>query len=179
MPLLANALTNLAAVKEYLKIDATDTSQDNLLEGLINASSNAIENYCNSKLKEQTITEEYDGTSSSNLFLNQMNLSSITSISIDGVTVDASEYKFRRNGIVVRLNSVWPRGILNTNVTYKAGFATVPPDLELACKHLVNFYYKTEISDFSRTFGDGMVIRPEAWPVQVKALLSPYKKVLV
>lgn len=179
MALLANALTTLDDVKEYLKIDLTDKNQDALLESLIDASSNAIENYCNRKLKEQSFIDEYDGTGSSNLFLEQLNLSSITSISVDGTAVDSSEYKFRKNGIAVRLNSVWPKGILNITVEYKAGYATIPADLELACKHLVNFYYKTEIADFSRTFGDGMVIRPEAWPIQVKALLSPYKKVLV
>lgn len=181
MPLNDNALTSLVAVKEYLKIDDTDTSKDALLEGLINAGSNIIENYCKRSFKEQTYTdEEYDGTGTKNLPLNNFPVSTITSIKIDGVLIDVTEYKTRlSSGIVVRLDSTWPEGIMNIKVSYTAGYASVPPDIELAAKHLVMFFYKMDVADFSRTFGDGIVMRPEAIPPQIRVLLGPYRRVLV
>jgi hypothetical protein len=181
MPLETNALTDVTKAKEYCGIDAADTSLDALIESLVNAASNAMENFCNRILKAQDIAgEEYDGTGSSNLFLKQLNINSILSVKINDVLVDASEYKLRKgSGIIVRLNSSWPKDVLNVKVSYNAGFTSVPADLELACKHLVKFYYKTDIADFSRTFGEGFVMRPEAWPGQVRALLSAYKRVLI
>ncbi|MFC4768738.1 head-tail connector protein [Effusibacillus consociatus] len=181
MPLNANALTDLASTKSYLDIDTTDTSKDSIIEFLINAASEAIEKYCRRKMKQATYTdEEYDGTGSQNLYLKQYPISSITSIKIDDVVVAATEYKTRKeSGIVVRMNAMWDKGILNLKVTYQAGYAAIPSDVELACKHLVKFYFKTEIADFSTTFGEGFVMRPEDWPRQVKALLSPHRKVLI
>ncbi|KXG42874.1 head-tail connector protein [Tepidibacillus decaturensis] len=181
MALSANALTSVTAVKEYLKIDATDTSQDSLFEALINASSNVIENYCNRSFIESTYTdEEYDGKETSNLILKNFPVYSVTSIKIDDVLVDSTEYKVRKDsGIVVRLNSVWPAGIMNIKVTYTAGYTAIPADVELACKHLVMFFYKMDVADFGRTFGEGIVLRPEAIPPQIRIILGPYRRVLV
>lgn len=179
MPLAENALTTLLAVKEYLKLDTT--SDDGLLETLINGASSIIEMYCNRNLKERVYTDqEYDGTGNQNIILEQYPVSIMSAVKIDDVLADPSEYKTRKEkGILVRLNAVWPKGILNIVISYTAGYGMIPSDLELACKHLVMFYYKTDIADFSRTFGEGFVLKPEALPVQVKILLASYRKVLV
>lgn len=181
MPLNANALTTLNATKEYLKIALTETSENGILEGLINAVSNLIENFCKRSFIENTYTdEEYDGTGTSNLMLNTFPVSSVTSIKIDDVVVDSTEYKVRKDsGIVVRLNSTWPKDVLNIKVSYTAGYAIIPADVELAAKHLVMFFYKTDIENFSKTFGDGIVMRPEAIPPQIRVILAPYRRVLV
>jgi uncharacterized phiE125 gp8 family phage protein len=180
MPLASNALTTLPAVKEYLKLQDT-TVEDSLLETLINSASTLIEGYCSRRFREQAyIDEEYDGSGSASIVLSQYPVSSIQGMKIDGGEVGASEYKARKEtGILLRLNSTWPEGVLNISVSYTAGYSQIPEDLELACKHLVMFYYKTDIADFSRTFGEGFVLRPEALPVQVKALLASYRKVLI
>jgi uncharacterized phiE125 gp8 family phage protein len=178
--LASNALTTLSAVKEYLKIDPLNTNEDTLLEALINASSSAIENYCKRSLVEQTFIEEYDGNGMKYLQLNQYPVNSITSVTVDGVVLDPSEYKVKKKtGTLIRVDSIWPEGDLNIAVEFTAGYNPIPYDLELACKHLVYFYYKTDIANFSSTFQEGFVIRPESLPVQVKALLAPYRRVLV
>jgi uncharacterized phiE125 gp8 family phage protein len=179
MPLSENALTTLEATKNYLRI--TETSEDLLIESLINAVSDQIENYCRRKLKERTYTdEEYDGTNSSNLLLSQFPVSSVTDVKIDDISIASSEYKLRKGtGGLVRLNSEWPEGVLNIKVTHTSGYSPVPSDLDLACKHMVMFYYKTDISNFSKTFGDGFMVRPEAFPPQVRMLLDGYRKAMV
>lgn len=178
MPLSNNALTTLAAVKSYLKLQGT--TDDALLEDLINASSSAIENFCKRKFKEQAyVEEEFDGTGKNFVLLDQFPVKSIESISIDNSLVDPAEYKVKKkNGVLLRTSGVWPKGEINITVSYTAGFAEIPYDLELACKHLVMSYFKSDIASFSTTFQDGMVFRPEALPAQVKALVAPYKKVM-
>jgi hypothetical protein len=191
MPLMDNALTTLEEAKAYIK--ESDPSIDATIEFLINAASAAIENYCYRKFAEASYAdEEYDGTGIRNLYLKNYPVQSITEIKVDDVILSATEYKVRKeSGTVVRPKSRWQEGILNLKVSYIAGYVTpeqvakdatktrtLPFDLELTCKHLVMFYYKTDIADFSRTFADGMVIRPEAWPGQVRALLSTYRAVV-
>lgn len=177
MPLASNTLTTLAAVKAYLKIESTH--DDTMLEDLINACSTAIENYCGRKFKEQPFDEEYDGTGKNYLLLEQFPVKSINSLSIDGIVLDPSEYKVKKNnGVLIRNNSVWPIGDINISVSYIAGLSSIPSPLELACKHYVMSFYKADVASFSTTFQDGFVFRPEALPAQVKALVAPYKKVV-
>ncbi len=180
MPLASNALTTLAKVKSYLKIDLSQTNDDERLEDLINSCSNAIENYCDRKFKEQTFTdEEYDGADTSYLLLQQFPIKSVSSVNVDSVTLTTDQYKVKKsNGTLVRINSIWPKGDINVTVTYVAGFTEIPPDLELACRHFVMSFFKADVASFSTTFQEGFVFRPEALPAQVKALVQPYKKVV-
>lgn len=181
MPLSSNALTTLDAVINYLKLNTVQLTEDEItvLEGLINACSTAIENYCGRKFKEQSFEEEYDGTGKSYILLEQFPVISISSISIDDVVLDSSEYKVKkRNGVLIRKSSVWPEGDINITVSYVAGLTEIPAPLELACKHFVMSFYKSDVASFSTTFADGFVFRPEALPAQVRNLIAPYKKVV-
>lgn len=179
--LAPNALTTLEAVKSYLKLNTVQLSDGDivLLEELINGSSSVIEGYCKRKFKEQPLVEEYDGFGKNYLLLEQYPVKSIQSIYIDEIVLDPQEYKVKKNnGVLIRKGSVWPVGDINISVSYTAGLTEIPADLELACKHLVMSYFKSDIASFSTTFQDGMVFRPEALPAQVKALVAPYKKVM-
>ncbi|MEE6450528.1 head-tail connector protein [Gottfriedia acidiceleris] len=179
MPLAANALTTLDAVKSYLKIDSTQTYDDDRLIGLINACSTAIEDYCKRKFKEQTLTEDYDGTGTKYLLLDQYPVKSITSVAIEGITLDPSGYKInKKTGNLIRKNSCWVKGDVNITVTYTAGLTEIPAPLELACRHFVMSFFKADVASFSTTFSEGFVFKPEALPSQVKALVTPYKKVV-
>jgi uncharacterized phiE125 gp8 family phage protein len=178
MPLKSNALTTLAAAKAYLKLNVN--VDDSTVEDLINASSSAIENYCKRKFKEQAyLEEEYDGTGKNHILLDQYPVKSIESVSIDGTLLSTGQFKVKkRNGVLLNNGGIWPRGEINITVSYTAGYAEIPSDLELACKHLVMSYFKSDVANFSTTFQEGFVFRPEALPAQVKALLAPYKKVM-
>lgn len=180
MPIAVNALTTLESLKSYLKIELSYTNDDEpLLIPLINACSTAIEEYCERKFKEQTYSdEEYDGNGTKYILLRQFPVKTITSVSVDGVLLDASEYKVKKtNGTLIRVNSVWPQGDINISVTYTAGLSEVPAPVELACKHYVMSFFKTDVASFSTTFADGFVFRADSMPAQVKTLLQPYKKV--
>jgi uncharacterized phiE125 gp8 family phage protein len=179
----ANALTLLPDVKAFLKIAIT--TDDDLLQGLINACSTAIERYCRRKFKSQTYTNEfYDGTGYKTLNLKNYPVSNVSSVSIDGVVLSSSNYVCKTDtGVLarkgpslpgLRVNSNWPEGDWNIQVTYTAGYTTIPDDLELACKMFVASIYKADIAAFSTTFNEGFVFKADAIPVQVKLMLQPY-----
>jgi hypothetical protein len=180
MHLAENALTTLKGAKSILDIPPEQTSDDEDIISLINASSTQIEGYCERSFKEKTYTdEEYDGNGCSGLYLRQYPVKSITSVSVNEKALSSSEYKCKKsNGKLIRNNSRWPTGEINILVTYTAGFTVIPSDLELACKLLVKTYFKSDMASFSTTFQEGMVFRPEALPAKIKVLLSPYKKVM-
>lgn len=191
MPISLNALTTVDAVKEYLKIDSTVTVDDLRIEGLINACSTAIENYCRRTFALTTYTdEEYDGTNSRYLTLLNYPVESVTNVNLNGQDLGPSEYTVRkRTGVLVRVapypntftglsisrfNAMWSRGDLNVLVTYTAGLDTIPDDVELACKMYVSSIFKADIASFSTTFTDGFAFKADSMPVQVKLLLQPY-----
>jgi uncharacterized phiE125 gp8 family phage protein len=180
MPLNLNALTTLEAVKSYLKIEASQTVDDERLEDLINACSSAIENYCDRKFIEQAFTDDdYDGAGTKYILLRQFPVKLVSSVAIDGALLSADQFKIKKsNGTLIRTSDVWPTGDINITVTYTAGFPEVPPDLELACRHFVSSFFKADVAAFSTTFSDGFVFRADAMPAQVKMILQPYKKVV-
>jgi hypothetical protein len=86
-------LTTLANVKEYLDIEADDTSRDSFLERLIEASSRQIEAFCGRRFEIQAYSETYDGNASDILFLKNTPIVSVTDVSMDGESVPADEFK--------------------------------------------------------------------------------------
>jgi hypothetical protein len=179
MPLKSNALTSLETAKEYLKLDAMNDVDDNVLVSLINSSTSAIESYCKRKFKEQTHEEDYDGNGRHGLYLNQYPVKSIEAVEIMGVPVANTSYRVsKQNGKLLLNGGKWPYGEVNITVKYTAGYSEIPFDLEMACKQLILFYFRTDVANYSTTFQDGVVVRPDSMPAPVKSLLFPYKKVM-
>jgi hypothetical protein len=180
----ANALTDITAAKEYLKIGSSTTNDDNLIQGLINACSTAIENYCRRSFKTQIYSEYYDGTGTKSINLKNYPVTAVSAVAIDGVTVANTSYICKTDqGVLVRkaapipglrIGANWPIGDWNIKVDYTGGYATIPADVELACKMFVAAVYKADIAAFSTTFNDGFVFKSDAIPVQVKFMLQPY-----
>lgn len=193
MPLSSNALTTLEAVKEYLKIDSSQTVDDSRLESLINACSSAIENFCRRSFKSQTYTnEEYDGNNHRYISLYNYPVLSVSSVTINNTVIPNDEFVVKKKtGVLARktnntlsgisynrYNPIWPKGDVNILVTYTAGYDPIPPDLEHACILYVMSFYKSDVANFSTTFTDGFAFKADAIPVQVKLMLQPYLKVL-
>jgi len=202
MPLSSHALTTLAEAKTYLKLNVTD--YDSTIERLINAASEAIEKYCNRHFEKAIYTEWYKGHGRQLLLLNQFPIVSVTSVTIDGSAyTEGEDNDFTIDseaGMLFRAVG-WPGnryygGLTqdpmarrrNIKVVYEAGYVlpkdvspetprTLPYDLEQACLLLVHFYYKRDIASFGTTFiENGAILRPDAWPRQVRFLLEPYRE---
>lgn len=172
-------LTTLDKVKRYLQMD--DTTHDAVLQDLITAASVAVETYTGRLFSRASFTERYDGTGFPHLVLNKAPVDSVELVKLDGQELPADDYAwYSVPGVLRRRRGCWPEGVQNIEVTYTAGYDWVPPDVEQAVILLVSAWFKTDISDFSNLLSEaGGVIRPEAMPSRVRALLDPYRRVFL
>lgn len=100
---IVDGLTTLAAVK--LEAGISDTSQDTLLEALINSASAAVSAFLDRDLKRSTRTgERYAVNNSQNLFLTNYPVQSITLCTLGGVAqvLDADIFLDAPTGKVYR-----------------------------------------------------------------------------
>ena len=108
IPLKANALTTLMAVKAELAID--DNDSDDYLRGKINTVSDRIEKLTNRKLGFAAITDEGQaGEGGVYLQLERMPIVALTSITFDGAAVADTSYEIHdaRWGVLYRVGGAW------------------------------------------------------------------------
>ena len=132
------ALCELEEVKLYLGM--TVTTNDTLLEMLIDSASSYIESYTNRIFEIQEYTEIINGTGTNRLPVSYapiFNVNSVTSIYGIGVTP-----QFTKNLIYLTDGTIFTEGKMNWTVNYEAGFEEIPYDVRQACIDMVAFKYK-------------------------------------
>jgi hypothetical protein len=117
---------------------------------IIEAASQSIEAYCRRAFAVTSYTETIDGTNKPRLWLTNRPVVSITSVTLDGSTLSASDYHVetgtgclwrgaREYGYPDHRMS-WPIGVGNVVVVYSAGYSTIPAPVKRAavvqCKYL-------------------------------------------
>ena len=179
MAVNSTALCSLAQVRSLLSM-TTDTSKDTLLEMIINAVSKQFEEYCRRSFSSATHTEYYDGDGSTDLWVKQWPITSITSIyncttippEFASAELEDSTYYAADDdaaGRIVFYNSFLYHGRRNVKVTYVAGYSrgtgpgetddALPFDLQFACaRHCARVF--SEIHDkrdglASKSLNDG------------------------
>lgn len=185
----AAAWTSVASCKTQLGI--TDTSQDTFLEQLVNRSYKILEIYCGRKMKAADYTEYLDGPddeSRDTLLLDQFPINSVASLYDDldrafgsETLVAATDYViYKERGIVklFRNESAFQKGIQNIKITYNAGYATIPGDLEDACIQMVEFMFnraRTSGFDAASLGGKSETYDKDEIPAAVKRTLRHYR----
>jgi uncharacterized phiE125 gp8 family phage protein len=141
------ALTSLANVKQWLEI--TTSTNDALLTRIIDSCSSYIESWLNRKILQASYTENYNGSGSSALTLTNYPIISLQSVSIGGVAqAIVSQSDFTTSGVkfsgrrLIGQNIKFSKGAGNIIISYTAGYAAVPSDIEQACIELVALRYK-------------------------------------
>lgn len=197
----ADALTTRASLKAHLKV--TSTTDDALMDTLIDQATNIIETFCDRKFKERTYTEFYNGDGEDFLQLEQYPITSVTSFNVDAnrdfgsstlLTEDTDFVVKKEEGSIDLISDVTPfgQGQLPVarkaiKVVYVAGYATIPDDLVYAANetaaHLFNNRGSTRnvnsrgIGGFSESFGKD---NPVEIPGNVKAILNgKYRKAVL
>ncbi|MGE5680529.1 MAG: hypothetical protein ACM34K_06560 [Bacillota bacterium] len=139
-----NQLISKSELKEYLNFDPAELTLDNFFDQIINACSDILEVYCNTKLKKCTVTEIVSGEDPYRLYLSNSHILSVLEIKYWGSSV------FRRlyNEDEIRVNLVpsghsiynragdFTEGSYNYEVSYICGFDPIPDDLKLVCLEL-------------------------------------------
>ncbi|WP_018130709.1 head-tail connector protein [Effusibacillus pohliae] len=136
------ALLTLVEAKDYLKIEPADTTEDALLERLIDRASSMLERKYGRPLKERAFTDDvYNGSGDPYLVLRTYPVT-VTEVKIDDVPILSTDYVVQlENGILVR-RGIWPEGIGNIKVSFTGGYQTVPDWLNAECLQLVADLYE-------------------------------------
>lgn len=172
-------------VKTHLKISNSDTSHDDLITQLITQYSRVIEKFCNRAFAEMDYEEVYNGNGETTLFLNQYPVSEVSSLAIDSITYEDSDFVFYSEGkIKLTDGSVFTKGNQNVEISYTAGYSQIPEDVQLCCVELVAMKFKEIDSDrigvTSQSFGDQSVsFGTSGLSGELKKILSAYKKIPV
>ncbi len=181
------SLCALADVKTYLGI--TETTTDAVLTALIANASTLIESYCNRVFLTATYTETRNGGGGPKLLLLNAPITAVSSVTVEGYAVPAAPdaispgYLFDQQVLYIRPGGnpcEFNRGIQNVTVSYTAGFATVPPDVNQACVELIASKYakRNRIDKKSETLGTAQTIGFDLsdMPLSVKTALSSYRR---
>lgn len=158
-------LTTLSNAKAWLNIPATQTSEDALLTRLVTAESLLLLQAINrTNLNQATYTEKRNGSGGSTLMVRNYPIISVQSLTIDTVSIPASPDGVRTgyvfddyaislvggpysSGVSSGANAYLPayafnKGYGNIVVSYTAGYASVPSEVEQAVIELIAFRYR-------------------------------------
>lgn len=187
------ALVSLADAKAFLKI--TGSTEDSFVGDVVNHASAWINKFCDRVFLATTgIVEYHDGEDElQSILLNNFPVTAIDSIYEDplhvfgaSTLIASSNYYIKgATGEVVLYNqrSRFVCGKDSIKVTYSAGYAlaAMPQDIQLACKLLVGYVYRTMYSQWrlgvaSETVGQKTVTFDKAaMPKEVEGILKPHR----
>lgn len=162
------ALTTVAKLRIFLR--GAGDGEGELLELLINMTTDFIETYCDRRFASTVYTdEEYDGTGMRDLLLNNYPIISVTRLQLNNAAdnsddwedVDVEDYfKYDSFANFKLAASRFLKAPQRYRVTYTAGYATIPSDLEWACLKLCANAYRSGLAEGvkSEKLGDHTIV---------------------
>lgn len=180
-------LTTLAAVKAKLRIATGTTTDDALLGTLITQASQFIQAWLNRTFASQAYSDVRDGTGTGVLMFPNYPVTAVASVTVDDVAVPlatnttATGYRFDSTRLYLNNGDTFRRGFGNVAVSYTAGYASTPAEIDGACADLVAFKYREleRIGHSSKSIqGETVAFITADMPAAVKTLLNNYRKVI-
>lgn len=194
-------LTTVMQVKTVLTGigEAVPESHDSLIDFFIKRISGSVERFCRRKFGTQTYTAElHTGLEGDKeLFFDQWPVTSITTVTLDGVAViagvAAENYQQIKNvdGDVTALyrKNGWKSEPYGVSLTYIAGYIlpalnvttnTLPYDVEGAVVELVaGTYLNRGKAGVSRESFEGLSVDMDRWPLHIKQALQKHQRPIV
>lgn len=187
MALNGNAVLTIAQAKSQLDIPTLDTSQDARLEQLVNAVSDYLENVTGRRLKAQSYTHRFGGSGTPFILLREYPVTAITTVYEDETWAFAgssiilsTDYAIHKNVQVARRAPLtWQSTkALAIKVTYDAGFAAIPFDLQQAALTLLEVMFDMRDQRSTRLqsrakLGDSVSFVDKI-PEHVTAMIAPH-----
>jgi hypothetical protein len=183
-----NALTSLQNVKDWcLGTNQQATTYDDILTRLINVASTFFE-----KMTGRTILASVLGTINETQIAEwhamyfiprESPVISVTQILMNGSPMDQhilpTDDGWYQDGDVIRLKWVHVIPYSQIDITYTAGWATVPNDIEQAVIELVQLKYKDRTKAGANTqsmMGESISYLPALIPLTVQRVIDAYKR---
>ena len=177
--------------KAYVGI--TSPNSDAVIDALIPKVSELVKNYCRRTFIDYVNDSKVETTSGgygANLLLTEYPVISVTSVGWSEDygqnytdLVEFTDYVVEvEKGYIVALSASgeWDKCLNGYQVTYTAGYETLPEDLKLAVMDLVTYYIKNDASVHSpKAPGTNSVqieyITSSAFPAHIRRILDLYK----
>lgn len=168
--------------KKFIEYGADDVEYDDVFTLCLDSAETFIENYCNIKLEQDTVSFTINGNGETFIHVPAAPLSSITEIVIDGVS-DTVLDNYYIDGNFIKLKSgVLSTGVQNITVTYIVGWidAQVPPPVMTTMFRIADKIYKDTtqnrdgVSGYDSQTKIGVDFIPSDLPEGTKLFLQPY-----
>jgi uncharacterized phiE125 gp8 family phage protein len=177
-------LTGLDNVKAYLGL--ATSNDDVLLARLITAISGYAQQWMGRAILSSTYNEVRNGSGSRLMAFANYPVTAVSSLKVDTNVIqpaaDVVSPGYRFDGRLLYVNGgCFNKGIANVEVSYTAGYATVPAELEQAVIELVAMRYRERdrIGHQSKSLGGETVsFIVKDFPDSVRTILTNYKKVV-
>jgi hypothetical protein len=183
-------LTTLADVTAWLQTGQNPflSVDDALLTRLITAASQFIQTWLGRRIALSDWIETRDGTGGQRLAFANFPVSTVLSLSIDGLAIPPAPadggfdpgYVFSPTELALR-GYVFTRRAQNVVVTYTAGYPSVPFDVAQACIELVCQRYRerTRIGEVSKALvgGETVTFSQKDMGDAIKTLLQQYRAI--
>lgn len=194
MALASWALLSLQDGKEYLGVSGDESN--GVIEGMVEASTLACEDYTGRLLASRTYTNEiYDGDGSYGLTLRQYPVTACTAVEfLSSSPPDVwTSYTTSTYGLyivepvketIALRDLVFPRGPQSVRIpSYTAGLTSIPSKLKQACRVVLLGMWKSRDKQLSgiasQSFPGGQTVTyraPELVPLEARQMLDPYKR---
>lgn len=183
------ALATLAQLKTQLGIVNSETKYDSKLTMFLNAASSWVETYCDRRFESQSYVELINGNRANYFITDQWPIISVTELRISSSRdwasstslIPATDYGIASDGIgITYYPGYLPQGYDNVKITYVAGYATIPYDIQLGCIWAAEwFYLHNNRGDMGRTTasktGESVGVLSDV-PAMVKQVIDPYRR---
>lgn len=157
-------------------------------ELLVSAACDALKAAISRDLEATTYTQTFNGHGGDKLFMPQFPIISVTSVTVDGVTipprpsVPGAGFAWDEDGIYLQ-GYRFNKGVQNVAVVYRAGYepSAIPQALKWAALELASLRWKQRTNQgvSSRNLGGEVVTFDRSdFPESVKALVTSFRNVV-
>lgn len=176
-------LTTLANAKQWLNI--SNDTDDDLLTRLISAASGFIETYLSRSLGSQDYVETRDGHGGRVMTFREYPVTAVAGVAVDGVSIPPAPdtrtpgYRFSERRVILQRYR-FRQGWGNVVLSYTAGYAAAPLDLEQACIELVSWRYmeRQHIGQSGKSLeGANVTYSVSDLPPDVRTILDRHRRV--
>lgn len=134
-------------------LDIVGTSEDKLKDFWSTIAEAFIRTHMGAKYlgNETEITEYYDGNDGDTLIVRNPPISSVSSITVDGVSMSTDNYLAYETSICLLNGYTFDAGKRNVVITYTSGENTVSDDVRIACAFMIQAIFEHYDSLGTRT----------------------------
>jgi len=181
---MTTAFTDVTKIKSYLKI--TSGTDDALITTLANAANDFLSTFMNRDIASQSYDEKRDGNGKSRMMFGNWPVTAVNSVLVNGVAIPPAPsvidngYRFSQFELIL-VGYCFTAGMLNVELSYTAGFGSIPNDLSQAATELAALRYKEKdrLGITNKTLANEIVAYSQKdMPDSVKTVLNQYKSVI-